>query len=99
VGLERLLAWIDVEGGKIRDYGYGGGVLMGLTPVTVGPLRVMLPAKANPVIRQVPHVTGGCCDVCANRRGAAGVFVPEALPPPAVRGHPAVHGCRWELIR
>src|SRR5215467_8886928 len=40
-----LRAWIYVEDGTIRDYGYAGGVIMGLTPVTAGPLRVMLPAK------------------------------------------------------
>src|SRR5215471_7354252 len=45
-----LLAWIDVEDGKICDYGYAGGLIMGLTPITVGRLRVLLPTKANPVI-------------------------------------------------
>ena len=44
-----------MEDGKIRDYGYSGGVLMGLTPFTVGSLRVMLPAKANREIRRRPH--------------------------------------------
>ena len=34
-----LRAWIHVEGGKIRDYGYAGGVVMGLTPITAGRLR------------------------------------------------------------
>src|SRR5215467_13819479 len=31
---------------------------MGLTPVTAGPLRVMLPAKPNPVMRHPPQLTG-----------------------------------------
>ena len=53
-----LRAWIYVEDGTIRDYGYAGGVIMGLTPVTAGPLRVMLPAKPNPVIRHSPQLTG-----------------------------------------
>jgi hypothetical protein len=53
-----LRAWIEVEGGKIHDYGYAGGVVMGLTPITAGPLRVMLPTKANPVIRHSPQVIG-----------------------------------------
>ena len=51
-------AWIDVEGGEIRDHGYSGGLRMGLTPVTVGSLRVLLPTKANPEIRQVPVAAG-----------------------------------------
>jgi len=52
-----LRAWISVEDGKIRDYGYSGGVIMGLTPVTAGPLRVMLPTKRNPEIRHTPQLT------------------------------------------
>ena len=52
-----LRAWIHVEGGKIRDYGYAGGVIMGLTPITTGPLRVMLPTKPNPVIQHAPQAT------------------------------------------
>ena len=31
---------------------------MGLTPISAGPLRVLLPTKANPVIRHVPQVVG-----------------------------------------
>jgi hypothetical protein len=53
-----LRAWIHVEDGKIRDYGYSGGVIMGLTRITAGPLRVMLPTKRNPEIRHTPQLTG-----------------------------------------
>jgi len=35
-----LRAWIQVEDGTIRDYGYAGGAIPGLTPFTAGPLRV-----------------------------------------------------------
>ena len=42
-----LRAWIEVEDGKIRDYRYAGGVVMGLTPITIGGLRVLLPTKGN----------------------------------------------------
>ena len=52
-----LRAWIDVEDGTIRDCGYAGGLIMGLTPITVGSLRVLLPTKANPEIRREPEVT------------------------------------------
>lgn len=54
-----LRAWTDVEGGVIRDCGCAGGVIMGLTPFTVGSLRLMLPAKANPVIRHDPQISEG----------------------------------------
>ncbi len=50
-------AWIHVEDGKIRDGRYAGGVIMGLTPITAGPLRLMLPAKPNPVIQHSPQVS------------------------------------------
>ena len=40
-----LRAWIDVEDGKIRDCRYAGGVIMGLTPITAGPMRVFLPTR------------------------------------------------------
>ena len=53
-----LRAWIHVEDGTIRDYGYAGGAILGFTPVTVGPLRVMLPTKPNPVIQHPPRLTG-----------------------------------------
>ena len=53
-----LRAWIEVEGGVIRDCGYAGGVIMGRTPVTAGSLRVLLPTKANPLIRPDPQISG-----------------------------------------
>jgi hypothetical protein len=52
-----LRAWIGVEDGTIRECGYSGGGLMGLTPVTVGSLNVLLPTKANQEIRREPEVT------------------------------------------
>ena len=52
-----LRAWIDVEDGTIRDCAYAGGLLTGLTPVSVGSLSMMLPTKANQEIRREPEVT------------------------------------------
>jgi hypothetical protein len=52
----RLGAYIDVEDGRITGAGYTGGKLMGLTPITAGPLRVMLPTKANRDIRWQPAI-------------------------------------------
>src|SRR5215472_4911712 len=53
-----LRAWIHVENGKIRDYGYAGGITLGRTPITAGPLHIFLPTKPNPVIRHSPQLTG-----------------------------------------
>jgi hypothetical protein len=55
----RLSAWIDVKDGAITDCGYSGGMIMGVTPFTAGPLRVMLPTKRNPDIRHDPQVLRG----------------------------------------
>ena len=54
----RLSVWIDVEDGKITNSGYSGGIVMGVTPFTMGPLWVMLPTKRNPEIQHVPQVIG-----------------------------------------
>jgi hypothetical protein len=53
----RLGAYIDVEDGRITGCGYTGGKVMGLTPITAGPLRVMLPTKANRDIQWQATVT------------------------------------------
>jgi hypothetical protein len=55
----RLRAWVDVEDEKITGYGYSGGLIMGITPITAGPLRVMLPTKRNPEIQHTPQAVGG----------------------------------------
>jgi len=52
-----LRAWIDVEDGKIRDARHAGRLIMGLTPISVGPMRVLLPTKSNPVIQHSPQIT------------------------------------------
>jgi hypothetical protein len=53
----RLGAYIDVEDGRVTGCGYNGGKLMGLTPITVGPLRVMLPTWGNRDIQWQPAVS------------------------------------------
>lgn len=52
-----LRAYIDVDEGRITDCGYLGDNLMGLTPVTAGPLRILLPTKANRLIQWQPAVS------------------------------------------
>jgi hypothetical protein len=53
----RLRAYVEVDNGRVTSCGYLGGIMPGLTPVTVGPLRVLLPAKPNPDIQWAPVVT------------------------------------------
>jgi hypothetical protein len=54
----RLSVCIEVEDGNVTGSGYSGGTIMGVTPFTVGPPRVMSPTKRNPEIQQVPQVIG-----------------------------------------
>jgi hypothetical protein len=78
-----LRAWIRVEDGKIRDCGYSGGVIMGLTPITAGPLRVMLPTKANPVVRHTPQVVGDAVTFVQTAGGRPGFsFLSVTSRPP-----------------
>ena len=78
-----LRAWIDVEDGTVRDCGYSGGLTMGLTPITAGPLRVMLPTKGNPEIKRTPQVTDSevtFVQTCGGRPGFS-FLKPSARPP------------------
>jgi hypothetical protein len=54
----KLSAYIEVEDGKITSCGYSGGLLMGRTPISAGPVRALLQTKGHPEMRSVPRVTG-----------------------------------------
>lgn len=78
-----LRAWIDVEDDAITDCGYAGGLTMGVTPITAGPLRVMLPTKGNPEIRRTPQVIdtqATFIQTCGGRPGFS--FLKPTLRPP-----------------
>jgi hypothetical protein len=53
----KLSAYIEVEDGKISSCGYSGGLLMGRTPLSAGPVRVLLPTKGHREMRSEPRVT------------------------------------------
>jgi hypothetical protein len=55
----RLAASIDVDNGRITGAQYAGGSVMGLTPVTAGPLRILLPTKGNRDIQWQPDIRDG----------------------------------------
>ena len=78
-----LRAWIDVEDGTIRGCGYASGVIMGLTPITIGSLNMLLPTKANPEIRKEPEVTGDAVRFVQTAGGRPGFsfLKPSARPP------------------
>jgi hypothetical protein len=85
----RLSAWIDVEDGTIADAGYSGGLIMGVTPFTMGPVWVMLPTKRNPVIQHVPEITGDeatFVQTAGNRPGFS--LVRPSIHPPFILTRP-----------
>jgi Cyclic nucleotide-binding domain len=51
-----LGAYIDVDDGRIVGAGYTGRTLMGVTPITAGRLRILLPTKSNREIQWQPDV-------------------------------------------
>ena len=53
-----LSAYVDVEDGQLSGCGYTGGKVMGLTPVTPGPLQVMLPTIGHHDIQWQPAISG-----------------------------------------
>src|SRR5919204_4594753 len=46
-----LRAWIDVEDGKIVDYGHAGRGRIGVTRLKVGPKELSVPAVAMPTLQ------------------------------------------------
>jgi Cyclic nucleotide-binding domain len=86
-----LRAWIDVDAsGRIRDYGYSGGGLMGSTTVKVGPLTRTFEAVGLPQIQCEPErgedfvrfvqVNGGRTGVPAPRRVRRKPFIQWQAP-------------------
>ena len=53
----QLSAYIEVEDGKVTGADYSGGLLMGRTPISAGPVRVLLPTKGHREIRSEPSLT------------------------------------------
>src|SRR5947209_20396331 len=51
-----LQAWINVEGGRITDYGHAGRGYLGVTRLKIGPKTVAFPAVELPTLRPEPEV-------------------------------------------
>ena len=56
---DELRAFIEVEDGKIVDYGHLGGGHLGVTKVKLGPREVSVPAIAMPTLQPEPEVGDG----------------------------------------
>jgi Cyclic nucleotide-binding domain len=51
-----LRAWIDVQGGKITDYGYAGRGMVGVTRLKLVGREMTFPAVKFPLLQQEPEV-------------------------------------------
>ena len=77
-----LKAWIDVEDGKIVDYGHAGGGRIGLTRLRLGPREIAVPAVALPTLQNT-EVGDGWIRFTQTAGGRTGMPAPRA-----VRGKP-----------
>ena len=77
-----LQAWIDVEDGKIVDYGHTGRGRIGLTRLKLGPKEIAVPAVAMPTLQNV-EVGDGWVRFTQTAGGRTGMPAPRT-----VRGKP-----------
>jgi hypothetical protein len=75
----QLKAWIEVEDGEIRDYGYGGGGLVGSTRFQLGPAGVTVPGVAFPTLQSEPVVRDKAVRFVQTVGGRAGFPAPRRV--------------------
>jgi hypothetical protein len=72
-----LVAWIDVEDGKIVGQGYEGTGLVGSTTFNLGIRDITIPGVAFEVLRHEPEVTGDAVRFVQTVGGRAGFPAPR----------------------
>ncbi len=78
-----LRGWIEVNDGRIVDYGHEGRGLIGVTRIRLGPSRLGFPAVAFPLIQPEPEVGDGWVRFVQTAGGRMGLPAPRR-----VRGKP-----------
>ena len=78
-----LRAFIEVEDGKIADYGHLGRGHIGVTKVKLGPREISVPAVAMPTLQPEPEVGDGWVRFTQTAGGRTGMPAPRH-----VRGKP-----------
>ncbi|MDF2749278.1 MAG: putative transcriptional regulator, Crp/Fnr family [Gaiellaceae bacterium] len=78
-----LIAWIEVENGRIVDHGREGRGLIGVTRLKVGPKTLAFPAVAFPLLQPEPEVGDGWVRFVQTAGGRMGLPAPRR-----VRGKP-----------
>ena len=72
-----LRAFIEVENGKIVDYGHLGGGHIGVTRIKLGPREVSVPAVAMPTLQPEPQVGGAWVRFTQTAGGRTGMPAPR----------------------
>jgi Cyclic nucleotide-binding domain len=77
----RLSAWIEVQSGKIVDYGYAGGAVMGSTTVRLGK-QATFAAVGFPDIRRDPETSPSSVRFVQTAGGRPGIPAPRRVHHP-----------------
>lgn len=82
----RLVAWIEVDEGRIVDAGYSGRAVVGATTANVGLGSITFPGFAYPVIQSDPVIEEGKARFVQTAGGRTGAPLPRRTShPPYVR--------------
>jgi hypothetical protein len=77
--VNELKAWIEVEDGRVVDYGHSGRGHMGSTRVRVGPGGMVFPGVAFPDLRPAPEVREDSVRFVQTVGGRTGVPMPRPV--------------------
>lgn len=72
-----LAVWMEVDGGRVTDHGFGGGGVVNNTNMRVGPLGFTFQATAFPELRPDPEVTEASVTVRQSAGGRPGMPTPR----------------------
>ncbi len=78
----QLAAWIEVEDGKVVDWGRSGGGQIGSTTVRMGPRAVVFQAVAFPDLQPEPEVSEAAVRFVQTAGGRTGVPAPRTVRRP-----------------
>jgi hypothetical protein len=74
-----LRAWVEVEEGKITDYGHEGRGLIGVTRLRLGPAKMAFPAARFPLIQPEPELGDGWVRFVQTAGGRLGLPAPRRV--------------------
>lgn len=77
-----LRAWIEVDDGRVVDYGHAGGGHIGSTTIRLGPRSLTMAAVAYPDLRPEPKVGDGWVQFTQTAGGRTGAPMPRRVNRP-----------------